>query len=706
MKHHYEHCAPCKTGEMRKVVALFLIAQIAHIPTLAWAEEYDTLKRRAIELVNSGQYDGAKGLLRQAEKLNEQDADLYIRLAEIAIRQSSTDEAFNLFERARRLDPQNPEISHQFGILYFAKGRYTEAAKEFENVLRLNPKHFSGMESLGNTYFYLSRWDDALRVFSTLAEHIPEHPTVHKWLGVLHMKKNEQDLAIKEFETAIRLNPNDPDNYSGLGQIEYAMGSYDSAVANLRAAIELDPKNPNHYLVLCQMQLEEKDFQGALQTLNQSVAVNPNHVATRQLKEKLEEGLSGAQVEATKSDALIASLTHYETPHFRIATPLDKKFVDYIKINAEAYYKEMVQRFFGKDFDKPLQIYYFYRESDTEHTLERFGITDGLEFYGLYKNSFGFQTAVYTYQKLEDGSFTGWGTLFHEITHHFIHLNYESPPPWFDEGLASFLGERTRIIKGAASIGNPHPTRDRLLRELIDRGMQIKIRDFTALSSEEFHESNDGYSLGRALFYWLYHQGALEKYLQAVKKEGFGLAVMEKVLSKTEDQINAELLQFIQQYCYPASYVDEAEGTANFTQKERLFNQALTMQPDLHLARLEEARYFRERGNTLNCRALLEPILRDEQNPDYMRALWLAGDSYFDEKNYQAAIPFYEKAIPYADYDEWGYWLFYDMGQCLRLLRDVPTAKDWYRKFRALDWDSQGHPKETMVAKTFSGEEN
>jgi hypothetical protein len=148
---------------------------------------------------------------------------------------------------------------------------------------------------------------------------------------------------------------------------------------------------------------------------------------------------------------------------------------------------------------------------------------------------------VYTHQFMDNGELSGWGTFFHEITHHFIQLNYRSPPAWFNEGLACFLGEQTRIVKGKMTVGRPNPWREQILRNEIEQDRRPNIKRLFSSSTEQFYDWDLGCHFARAFFYWLHETGQLEQYLKNVQENGFELSVLEETVSDSYGKINVEL---------------------------------------------------------------------------------------------------------------------------------------------------------------------
>ena len=152
---------------------------------------------------------------------------------------------------------------------------------------------------------------------------------------------------------------------------------------------------------------------------------------------------------------------------------------------------------FEQGWQEPLKINYFEKQSDTQAYC---GDKEKI-YYGIYVPS---KNAILTHRLMDHGGLAGLGTLFHEITHHFVRMNYSNPPAWFNEGLTSFLSEQTRIVNGKLSLGHPNPWREQALRDMIENGNVIDVCYYTTLDEESFYADRKNYHPLRAMFYWLY----------------------------------------------------------------------------------------------------------------------------------------------------------------------------------------------------------
>ncbi|MDD5063993.1 MAG: tetratricopeptide repeat protein [Phycisphaerae bacterium] len=375
----------------------------------------------------------------------------------------------------------------------------------------------------------------------------------------------------------------------------------------------------------------------------------------------------------------------YKSDHFIISSDLDPCFVEFVQVNADAYYENLLGQYFQTGWQKPLTIYYSKTQSDTQHLLDKNGKKTEVD-YGFYDPD---MPAIYTHRYMNDGELSGWGTLFHEIAHHFIRLNYRNSPTWFNEGLACFLGEQNRIVKGKLNVGRPNPWREQILRKEMEEGRRPNIKRLFASSTEQFNEWNLGCHFARALFYWLHETGQIEQYLKAVQEKGYELPVLEETVGATYGKINIELKKFIETNCYAGAYLKDGQQASDQAQKIQAFSSALELKPDYPAARLELAECYYRSKDYEKCRENLKPILEDPESVEYPQAAGLMANIYYNEKDYQKAIEYYNKAWEYADYYEYKHRTAYHIGNCYYHLKDPKNAKCWYEKFLKCNWEKE-----------------
>ncbi len=389
----------------------------------------------------------------------------------------------------------------------------------------------------------------------------------------------------------------------------------------------------------------------------------------------------------------------YTTEHFKIISNLDSLYVRVLQDNVEGYYENMVNRFFDVGWDDPLLIYYFEKQSDTQaHLGNRQKI-----HYGVYIPK---ENAIYTHRVMDKGGLAGLGTLFHEVTHHFVRLNYKNPPAWFNEGLTCFLSEQSRLVNGVLKVGHPNLWREQALREMINSGISIDVRYYMALDTPSFYKDRKNYHPLRALFYWVNSIGKLEAYLQNVQMQGYGINVLEETVGMNVSQINTSLLSFIQTNCYAGAYIQDYYSANTFEEKEMLLNSSLSLMPEYSRARLELGKLYFFEKNHQKCVETLSSLLNDDTSVEYKDANLYLAKSFYRQKDLNSALEYYHKALEYSLYDEYHYQIYFWLGNCYAALNDKAKANHYFTEFLANNWEPDRFPKWCRFAREYIEEKD
>lgn len=387
----------------------------------------------------------------------------------------------------------------------------------------------------------------------------------------------------------------------------------------------------------------------------------------------------------------------YESKHFTIYSDLDPRYVKVVQANAEAYFTDMVGRYFKNGGGKRVKIYFSETQSDTFKLLRKRGHKNktNRSFY-VYKDS-----SIYTHRFTKGGHEIEIGTLFHEITHHMVRLNFKDPPIWLNEGLACFLGNETRIVRGKAVVGQPNPWRERELKERIEKGIRPNLKRLFPMTQKELYKWPIGYNFSRALFYWLHESGKLEEYLQNAEKDGYDISVLEKTVNKSVNEINKELLEFIQKYCYAGAYVHEGQRVRSKAKEKEMFTKAVELLPDYSKGLFELGLcYYREKDYD-NCRKYLNRILEDPDSIHYMNASDYIGRCYYYEKDYPKALEYFKKALAYSEYYDRSYKICFWIANCYHYMKDHAGAQEFYKIFFDNNWEPEDMAEQVKYAENY-----
>ncbi len=395
------------------------------------------------------------------------------------------------------------------------------------------------------------------------------------------------------------------------------------------------------------------------------------------------------------------SAENYESSNFTLTTDLDSHYAKLIVEKIEAFYAA-VNAEFPLTPCQSLHIYYSKTQADTQKLLDEYG-------YKVRVASAYFSpetSSVYAHQYMNDGQPCDIDAVFPEIAYSIVACNFTNCPPWFCQGLASFLGEERHLIKNRLTSVEPNPWREQILRDKIEKTTRPSIkRLFVNSDAERFSSWDIGPHFARAMFCWLNETGNLEKYLDNAHSKGYELPVLEKTLEKPAEKINLELIKFIKKYCYAGAFLKDGLDANEPAQKEQDFIKALELKPNYSTALFELAKLYYKAGNYEKSRQYLSQILSNPDCAVYRDAEEMSADIYYNQKNYSSALAHYLAAWEYSDYYEYKYKTAYKTANCYYKLNDPNNTQLWYTKFLRYDWQPEKTKSQVEYAKKYTGKQ-
>jgi len=99
-------------------------------------DNLDAIRGLAENLLNNGQTDAALEQYKVIADANPEDAQTYLRIAEIYRRRESTTRRSRTFKKADTMVPDSMEVPYNIAAVYQAQGRLDEAVKLLQDLLK------------------------------------------------------------------------------------------------------------------------------------------------------------------------------------------------------------------------------------------------------------------------------------------------------------------------------------------------------------------------------------------------------------------------------------------------------------------------------------------------------------------------------------------------------------------------------------------
>ncbi len=243
-------------------------------------DNLDAIRGLAENLLNDGQLDAALEQYKVIVDSNPEDAQSYVRMAEIYRRQAQYDLALENLKRADTLVPESAEVPYSMAAVYQAEGRYDDAIKLLQDLLKKTEKSDTGtsqsdrnnraifIERLGTVYREQQNYSAAVETFrkmlnlgddnarSGFQEIIDTYREAKQW--------PQATAAAKE---AVKRMPDDRDLRMVLDAQLADTGEIDKPIADIRAMLKGGQEDREVYLRLAIIYTRAKRYTEASDAL-------------------------------------------------------------------------------------------------------------------------------------------------------------------------------------------------------------------------------------------------------------------------------------------------------------------------------------------------------------------------------------------------------------------------------------------------------
>ena len=192
----------------------------------------------------AGQNDAALDAIRQALKLDPNDAEAQLTLCLLLAQAGKMDEAIEVAKSALTNDPANPEFNRVLGGLLTQAGKEDEALALYKGLLEKYPNNEAvvHLARSGLSVIYVNRGDFAKgeAELEALLEREPEDAGVNNDLGYLYADQGKNlEKAEAMIRKAIQEEPENPAYLDSLGWVLFKRGKAKEAVGYLEKAVSL-----------------------------------------------------------------------------------------------------------------------------------------------------------------------------------------------------------------------------------------------------------------------------------------------------------------------------------------------------------------------------------------------------------------------------------------------------------------------------------
>ena len=243
-------------------------------------DNLDAIRGLAENLMNDGQLDAALEQYKVISDSNPEDAQTYVRMAEIYRRQAKYDLALENLKRAGTLVPDTMDVPYNMAAVYQAQGRYDDAIKLLQDLLKKTETSDAAssqadrnnraifLERLGMIYREQQNYPAAVETFRKMLTLGDENArSGYQEIIDTYREAKQWSQATAVAREAVQKMPDDRDLRMVFDAQLADTGDPDKAFADARSLLKGTPEDREVYLRLGIMYTRAKRWNDALEAL-------------------------------------------------------------------------------------------------------------------------------------------------------------------------------------------------------------------------------------------------------------------------------------------------------------------------------------------------------------------------------------------------------------------------------------------------------
>ena len=293
-------------------------------------DNLDAIRGLAQNLMNDGQADAALEQYKVIADANPEDAQTYVRIAEIYRKQGKFDLALESLKKAEYMVQDSVEVPYSMAAVYQAQGRFDEASQILQNLLKKTEKTdgnynqsernnravflerlgsvyrdqgntqlavdtfrkllalgdenaVRGYQQIIDTYRESKQWQQATAVAKEATQKLPNNRDLRMVLDGQLADTGEPDKALKDVRSMLKGTPEDREVYITLAQMNTRLKRWNEAEEALGKAEQLSTKPEDKayvYFLRGSTYERQKKFEQAEEMFRKVLANDPQNAMT------------------------------------------------------------------------------------------------------------------------------------------------------------------------------------------------------------------------------------------------------------------------------------------------------------------------------------------------------------------------------------------------------------------------------------------
>jgi len=194
---------------------------------------------RGIGFETQQDYKLAENEYRIAIGLDAYDNLVYLRLAQLLIKQGNTNEALSLYKQSLNVKPEDSMVHLSIANLLEEQGQYQKALSHYQQLLKKKPEYTYGYLGLARLYVKLNQPQKAFNYYKQFLQNYPNHFDAQREKAALHVQTKQFGKAAETFAT---LKQGNQEKFSDNLAFAYALNQSDNPQQALEVLENTQPK--------------------------------------------------------------------------------------------------------------------------------------------------------------------------------------------------------------------------------------------------------------------------------------------------------------------------------------------------------------------------------------------------------------------------------------------------------------------------------
>ena len=219
-------------------------------------------------LIKRGDVTGAVKLFREAVKLDGDNIDARLALAQLYLHQSNNEQARQILNIAIEEFPKLKAPYFMLAALEAHQGYKDKALSLYQHIIEMDRKDIGALYLAGMLALDMGNIEEATRIADILHKQFPQHPATFRILGMLNYIQGNLADAVGNLQLSLKKMP-DFTGYYFLGIAEYKLGQYELALNQFQKALDLRNDNSHARLMVGMTLLKQKRLDDCIRQVSQ-----------------------------------------------------------------------------------------------------------------------------------------------------------------------------------------------------------------------------------------------------------------------------------------------------------------------------------------------------------------------------------------------------------------------------------------------------